>query len=114
MKRYSRSDPIRRGISVGISLLMLTLSVVVPVLERGSIFDRPIVEREHNPGDCPSGHDHTVCTQVVANHGAPTAGADHEPAPAVFAQPTLEARASHRAAELELRPPSRGPPSAAA
>ena len=67
MIRFSRSDPIRRGISVGISMLVLTLSVAVPVLERGSVFDHPIVEREHNPGDCPSGHDHTVCTQVGAN-----------------------------------------------
>lgn len=67
MTRFSRRDSIRRGISVGISVLMLTLSVAVPVLERGSVFDHPIAEREHNPGDCPSGHDHTVCTQVGAN-----------------------------------------------
>jgi hypothetical protein len=48
-------------------VLLLTLSVVVPVMEQGSLFDRPVVEREHEPGECPSGHDHTICTQMGAN-----------------------------------------------
>lgn len=63
----SRPDPMRMVLSVGISMLMLTLSVAVPLLEQGAILDHPVVENEHNPGDCPSGHDHTICTQVGAN-----------------------------------------------
>ncbi|MDH3270968.1 MAG: hypothetical protein OEN56_06525 [Gemmatimonadota bacterium] len=64
---HSKRDPIRLGTSAVIALLMLTLSVAVPVIEQGALFDRPVVEAEHEPGDCPSGHDHTVCTQVGAN-----------------------------------------------
>ena len=62
-----RRNPTRAGLATGIAILMLTLSVAVPVLERGTFVDRPVVEQEHAPGDCPSGHDHTVCTQVGAN-----------------------------------------------
>lgn len=55
------------GLAAGISVLMLTLSVAVPVLEQGALFAQPVAESEHNSGECPSGHDHTVCTQVGAN-----------------------------------------------
>lgn len=64
---HSRHNPIRMSLTVGLSLLMLTLSVAVPVLEQGTLLHQPVVESEHAPGDCPSGHDHTVCTQVGAN-----------------------------------------------
>ncbi len=64
---HSRRDPVRVGLATALSLLMLTMSVAVPVLERGSLLDHPVVEREHDPGECPSSHDHTVCTQVGAN-----------------------------------------------
>lgn len=63
----SRRDPFRMGIATVISVLMLTLSVAVPVLEKGALFSHPVAEAEHNPGECPAGHDHTVCTQVGAN-----------------------------------------------
>lgn len=63
----SRRNPFRTGLAAGISALMLTLSVAVPVLERGELFAHPVAEAEHDPGECPSGHDHTVCTQVGAN-----------------------------------------------
>ena len=68
MKR--KGDQLRRYASVGISLLMLTLSVAVPVLGRADLVDQPVAESEHNPGECPPGHDHTVCTQVGANLSA--------------------------------------------
>ena len=64
---HPRRNPARAGLATGIALLMLTLSVAVPVLERGTFLDRSVVEEEHAPGDCPSGHDHTVCTQFGAN-----------------------------------------------
>lgn len=68
------------GIATVISALMLTLSVAVPVLEQGALFSHPVAEAEHNPGECPSGHDHTVCTQVGANfafEGRAVESADH-------------------------------------
>lgn len=64
---HSRRNPIRTGLTAGLSLLMLTLSVAIPVLEQGTLLHHPVVESEHAPGDCPSGHDHTICTQVGAN-----------------------------------------------
>ncbi len=63
----SRRNPFRMGIAAVISALMLTLSVAVPVLEQGALFSHPVAEAEHNLGECPSGHDHTVCTQMGAN-----------------------------------------------
>lgn len=63
----SRRNPFRTGLATGISVLMLALSVAVPVLEQSELFAHPVAEAEHNPGECPSGHDHTVCTQVGAN-----------------------------------------------
>ncbi len=74
MKRHA--DRLRKGVSVGISLLMLTLSVAVPVLEQFDMAGEPVAESEHNPATCPPAHDHTVCTQVGANLAAP---ADGEP-----------------------------------
>jgi hypothetical protein len=110
MKRYSRSDQARRGISVGISLLMLTLSVAVPVLERGSFFDRPIVEREHNPGDCPSGHDHTVCTQVGANLSLEAASILTELGSAVVTVSPLAAKRVYATGPVDGERHSRAPP----
>lgn len=110
MRRYSRSDPIRRGMSVGISLLMLTLSVVVPVLERGSIFDRPVVEREHNPGDCPSGHDHTVCTQVGANLSLEAPPVQTALGSAVVAVSPIAAKRVHATGPVAGSKHSRAPP----
>jgi hypothetical protein len=60
-------DLARKSASFGIPLLMLTLSVAVPVLERADLGNELAAESEHNPATCPTGHDHTVCTQVGAN-----------------------------------------------
>ena len=72
-------DPFRKSVSVGLSLLLLTLSAAVPVLERSELVHEPVVESEHKPGECPSGHDHTVCTQVGANLSVAADGPDHSP-----------------------------------
>jgi hypothetical protein len=69
MKRTGR--PIRKAFSAGLALLMLTLSVAVPLLERADISTGPVAESKHNPGTCPPAHDHTVCTQVASNLAAP-------------------------------------------
>ncbi len=76
MKR--RHDGARKGFSVGISLLIFTLSVAVPVLERADLVDEPVAESEHNPATCPTAHDHTVCTQVGANLSAPSDVQEHQ------------------------------------
>lgn len=63
----------RKRVSSSLGLLLLALSVAVPVLERADLSHAPVVESEHQPGSCPQPHDHTVCTQVGANHAAPRA-----------------------------------------
>ena len=69
--------PFRRAVASPLAALLLTLSVAVPVMERADVSHAPAVESEHQPGTCPAPHDHTVCTQVGANHAAP--GADTTP-----------------------------------
>ncbi len=69
--------PFRRAVASPLAALLLTLSVAVPVMERADFAHAPVVESEHQPGACPAPHDHTVCTQVGANHASP--GADKTP-----------------------------------
>jgi hypothetical protein len=65
--------PVRKSVSLGMSLLMLVMTVAIPVLERSELVNQPVAESEHNPATCPTGHDHTVCTQIGANAAAPAA-----------------------------------------
>jgi len=69
---------IRQAVSVGLSAVMLVTSMSVPLLERADVVGEPVVESEHNPSTCPPAHDHTVCTQVVANLAAPSAGQEKQ------------------------------------
>ncbi|MDX1645508.1 MAG: hypothetical protein R3304_00080 [Longimicrobiales bacterium] len=64
---HSTRDRLRTCLVGGISALLLTLSVAVPVLEQDPQLFESVAENEHAPGECPSGHDHTVCTQVAKN-----------------------------------------------
>lgn len=106
----SRRDPRRAVLSAGLSLLMLTLSVAVPVLEQDALFGLPIVENEHSPGDCPSGHDHTVCTQVGANLALDSDRAESPLASsAVTVSPVMGTWAWVTTADDEANPP-RAPP----
>ena len=61
---------LRGAVSAPIAALLLLGSVAVPVLERADFSHETVVESEHDPGRCPTPHDHTVCTQVSANHSA--------------------------------------------
>jgi hypothetical protein len=72
MTRTRRS--FRAALASPLAAVLLTLSVVVPVMDRADFAHAPVVESEHQPGSCPTPHDHTVCTQVGANHAAPGAG----------------------------------------
>jgi len=58
------------AVSGPLSALLLVLSVAAPLLERADITHETVVESEHDPGSCPTPHDHTVCSQVSANHSA--------------------------------------------
>tara|TARA_B100000809_G_scaffold260695_1_gene308116 strand:+ start:3514 stop:3846 length:333 start_codon:yes stop_codon:yes gene_type:complete len=69
---------IRQAVSVGLSAVMLVIWISVPLLERADLVNEPVVESEHNPSTCPPAHDHTVCTQVVANLATPSVGLEEQ------------------------------------
>jgi hypothetical protein len=72
-----KRDVARKTLSVGISVLMLTLSIAVPVLERADLVAEPVAESEHDPDACPPPHDHTICTQVSASFSLPAMTGHH-------------------------------------
>jgi len=85
-------------------------TVAVPVLERDTLVSRPAAENQHDPSQCPHGHDHTVCTQVSANHPLSTAGSGHRLSHVVARlAPPREIRSSTGASALD-GPRSRAPP----
>jgi hypothetical protein len=61
---------IRKLISAPVALVLLTLGVAAPAMERADLSRAPVMESEHEPGSCPAPHDHRICTQVSANHAA--------------------------------------------
>lgn len=102
--------PTHKGLSLGISLLILMLSVVVPVLERAEVENAPVAESAHNPAECPTGHDHTICTQVGANLSAPSGEVVHTLAFAVTGTTTLRGNSTLATDAFFEGHPSRGPP----
>jgi hypothetical protein len=73
-----KRNVIRQAVSVGLSAVMIVIWISVPLLERADLVNEPVVESEHNPSTCPPAHDHTVCTQVVANLAAPSSGLEKQ------------------------------------
>lgn len=58
---------IRKAFTAWLSALVLLMSVVVPLIERGEWALDTAVESQHNAATCVPGHDHRLCTQVGAN-----------------------------------------------
>ena len=100
----------RKGASLGISLLMLTLSLAVPVLERSDLVNGPVTESEHDPVTCPTVHDHMVCTQVGANLSASSRVQEHRLAYAVVAVATPTETPRSVSTAFSEEHPSRAPP----
>ena len=107
-----RTQLFRRSVSASAALLMLVTSVVVPVMERGTVVAEPGVESRHDPERCAHGHDHRVCTQVISNLSLVSPEPGHQSAHAAVwtAPPTAAPEASGRSPHDG--PPSRAPPSA--
>lgn len=105
-------DRARRYISIGMSALMLTLSVAIPLIERADLVTDPVLESEHNPSTCPRAHDHTVCTQVGANLALATRRVECSITTAVATiAARVEAPDGRTVVSIEGNP-SRAPPSA--
>ena len=101
---------IRQTVSVWVTAAMLVMTVAVPLLERADVVHEPVVEREHDPATCPPAHDHTICTQVVANVAAPSAPVErHRPHGVVRVFDPIEVLAAVHSVLAEGHP-SRAPP----
>jgi len=59
-------------------MLMLTLSLAAPLLERSELFAETVFESQHDPATCPTAHDHRICAQVGANLAAPSRAQEHQ------------------------------------
>jgi hypothetical protein len=103
-------DLLRQSVSVGISVLMLGVSVAVPMLERGELADRPVAESSHAPGTCPTAHDHTVCTQVGANAPAPSDAPEQRATPVLPGSWAPDSAPLARAPAFADGHPTRAPP----
>ena len=100
----------RKGASLGISLLMLTLSLAIPVLERSELVNGPVAESEHDSATCPTAHDHRICTQVGANLSAHSRVQRHRLTSAVVSVATPTETPTSVSAAFSEGHPSRAPP----
>lgn len=105
-----RSQWVRKGTAIALASVMLTLSVAIPVYERADVNHGTVAENQHAPGHCPTGHNHTICTQVGANAPATSARATYVIAPVEIRAPTVVGVAIAAAGAFPEGHPSRAPP----
>ena len=96
--------------SIGLSLLMLAMSLAGPVMERSEIVGGPVAESEHDPATCPTAHDHRICTQVGTNLPAASRVQDHRIAYAGISMATRPDTPMGISAAISEGHPSRAPP----
>jgi hypothetical protein len=70
-------ESIRRRCAPVLVTLLVSLSVLVPLLDKGELGGGYAFESEHDAATCVRAHDHTVCTQFGANHSIPTDAPRH-------------------------------------
>jgi len=91
---------------------MLTLSIVMPVLDRVDIAAEPVAESEHVPAECLQGHDHSICTLFGANHAAAARVSDKQRQHLLHRLASLTPRLTTDQSTIPGGPPSRAPPKA--
>ena len=106
----TKTDFTRRCVATILATVMLSLSIALPIMERGDVSGRSAVESSHDPSRCGHGHDHRICTQVGANFSLTTSGYESRLAHVAIrvARPSEPHSAPFRTF-LE-GPPSRAPP----
>lgn len=92
-----------------LAAVMLGLGIVVPLLEVEQTAP-VVIESPHAPGSCPSAHDHTICTQVGANHDVPSPPPGGGREPITRWHPAFHAQAVPSATSFVALPRSRAPP----
>ena len=89
---------------------MLAVSLAIPVLERSELFNGPVFEVEHDPAECPTAHDHRICTQVGGNLSAPSMVQKHRLASAIVSVATSSEAPRRISAGFAEGHPARAPP----
>jgi hypothetical protein len=102
---------IRRAVVAPLTALMLLMSVAVPMLDVSDLTTEVAVESQHDPASCAPAHDHVLCTQVSANHAAPTRPGARVRATLVLVHAPLGAMGAAPGSPLATGHPTRGPPS---
>ena len=100
----------RRCLATALAAVMLTLSIVMPVLDRADITAEPVAESEHVPAECLQGHDHWICTLVGANHAAAASASSGHQQQRLHPLASLTPRLAAVQATILQGPPSRAPP----
>ena len=108
MNRESKIS--RRCLATALAALMLTLSVVMPVLDRADIAPEPVAESGHVPAECLQGHDHSICTLVGANHSAASVASNRHQQHLLHTLASLTPRLAIVQPTILEGPPSRAPP----
>jgi len=103
-------DVVRQLLSLGLAVILLTLSVATPVLDRGEDFGRVSVESTHDPSRCGHPHDHRICTQMGANLSLAAPVYDYRTPHVTLRSARPEAPAPEARATFVEGPPSRAPP----
>ena len=93
-----------------LAALFFTTGIAAPLMESLPGSDGPVVESQHEPGECVPGHDHTLC--ILINAGsvlpapAPTGHATH----VSEASPVATRAATRGGLALPEGHPPRAPP----
>ena len=103
-------DIARRTLSLGLAALMLSLSVAIPVLERGELSGTLGIESSHDANRCGHVHDHRICTQLSANLSLASVSYDYVPLQVTLRAPRPYAPSSTHHDTFFEGPPSRAPP----
>ena len=103
-------DALRKLLSSVVTLLMMTVSVAVPLMDRAEPSVELAVESEHDQSRCRHAHDHRVCSQVGASSSLASGAYEHRlghVATQVATPVDAEGTATRTFRE---GPPSRAPP----
>lgn len=107
---HRSTGAIRRPFAASLATLLVALSVVMPLLDRGGVHHDIAVESQHSDLTCTPSHDHSVCTHVGHTFSVTAVPAAVDP-PRTISGLRLSAMAAASPSPRQLDgPPSRAPP----
>ena len=105
-----RDSRLRAILSAPLAALMLTSSVLMPLIERADLGREPVVESQHDPNRCPPAHDHSVCVLSNGSTASLAAPGANDSAPRQVRMAPLLALMGHGGSSSFFRAPARAPP----